>query len=60
MLAWGTRPRMEYLKELGVTAVKLLPVHQFVHDAHLLERGLRNYWSCNSMFALDCEPVCVG
>src|ERR1700709_1807172 len=35
---------IEYLKELGVTAIELLPVHQFVHDAHLLERGLRNYW----------------
>ncbi len=38
-----------YLTDLGVTAVELLPVHQFVHDAHLLERGLRNYWGYNSI-----------
>ncbi|GAC1531214.1 MAG: glycogen debranching protein GlgX [Acidimicrobiales bacterium] len=40
---------VEYLKNLGVTAVELLPVHQFVHDAHLVERGLRNYWGYNSI-----------
>ena len=38
-----------YLTDLGVTAVELLPVHQFVHDAHLQERGLRNYWGYNSI-----------
>ena len=34
---------------MGVTAVELLPVHQFVHDAHLADRGLRNYWGYNSI-----------
>jgi isoamylase len=38
-----------YLKRLGVTAVELQPVHQFLHDAHLLERNLRNYWGYNSI-----------
>ncbi len=38
-----------YLVDLGVTAVELMPVHQFVQDAHLLERGLRNYWGYNSI-----------
>ena len=38
-----------YLTDLGITAIELLPVHQFVHDAHLLERGLRNYWGYNSI-----------
>jgi len=38
-----------YLTGLGVTAVELLPIHQFVHDSHLLERGLRNYWGYNSI-----------
>jgi isoamylase len=38
-----------YLTDLGVTAVELLPVHQFVHDSHLLERRLRNYWGYNSI-----------
>jgi isoamylase len=38
-----------YLRQLGVTAVELLPVHQFVQDSLLLERGLRNYWGYNSI-----------
>ena len=40
---------VDYLRALGVTTVELLPVHQFVHDAHLVERGLRNYWGYNSI-----------
>jgi isoamylase len=40
---------IEYLTRLGVTAVELLPVHQFVHDAHLIDRGLSNYWGYNSI-----------
>jgi glycogen operon protein len=40
---------LDYLRALGVTAVELLPVHQFVHDAHLVDRGLRNYWGYNSI-----------
>ena len=38
-----------HLTSLGVTAVELLPVHDFVHDAHLVERGLSNYWGYNSI-----------
>ncbi len=40
---------IEHLKRLGVTAVELMPVHQFVQDHHLVERGLRNYWGYNSI-----------
>jgi isoamylase len=40
---------VEYLKELGVTAVELMPVHHFIHDKSLVERGLRNYWGYNSI-----------
>ncbi|HEX3827933.1 MAG TPA: glycogen debranching protein GlgX [Sporichthyaceae bacterium] len=40
---------IDYLTRLGVTAVELLPVHQFVHDSHLIERGLRNYWGYNTI-----------
>jgi isoamylase len=39
---------LEYLTGLGVTAVELLPVHQFVHEQHLLDKGLRNYWGYHS------------
>ena len=38
-----------YLVDLGITAVELLPVHQFVQDSHLQEQGLRNYWGYNSI-----------
>ncbi len=38
-----------HLKQLGVTAVELLPVHQFVHDQQLVARGLRNYWGYQSI-----------
>nr|WP_238442250.1 glycogen debranching protein GlgX [Streptomyces pratensis] len=38
-----------HLRRLGVTAVELLPVHQFAHEDHLLRRGLHNYWGYNSI-----------
>jgi isoamylase len=38
-----------HLHAIGVTAVELLPVHAFIHDGFLLERGLRNYWGYNSI-----------
>src|SRR5579884_2273259 len=40
---------LEHLRSLGVTAVELLPVHQFVNDKFLLDRGLTNYWGYNSI-----------
>ncbi|MEV7280957.1 glycogen debranching protein GlgX [Streptomyces sp. NPDC093111] len=40
---------IEHLVRLGVTAVELLPVHQFAHEDHLLRRGLTNYWGYNSI-----------
>jgi glycogen operon protein len=40
---------IDYLTSLGVTAVELMPVHQFVHDSVLQDRGLRNYWGYNSI-----------
>jgi isoamylase len=44
-----------YLRDLGVTAIELMPVHAFVDDKHLLDQGLRNYWGYNSIgfFAPD-------
>jgi glycogen operon protein len=38
-----------HLVDLGVTAVELMPIHAFAHDAHLLERGLVNYWGYNTV-----------
>jgi isoamylase len=40
---------IKYLKGLGITAVELMPVHQFVHDSGLVERGLSNYWGYNTI-----------
>ena len=40
---------VDHFTKLGVTAVELMPVHQFVHDHRLAELGLRNYWGYNSI-----------
>jgi len=40
---------VEHLVRLGVTTVELLPVHQFIHEQHLIERGLRNYWGYHTI-----------
>ena len=55
-------PAIEYLKKLGVTAVELMPVHTFVDDRFLLEKGLRNYWGYNSIgfFAPDARYSSSG
>jgi isoamylase len=45
----ATAPVIEYLKGLGVTTVELMPVHAFVNDRRLVDRGLRNYWGYNTI-----------
>jgi len=40
---------LDHFVSLGVTAVELMPVHQFVHDHELVQRGLKNYWGYNSI-----------
>jgi glycogen operon protein len=40
---------VDYLRDLGITSVELLPVHTFINDNFLLERGLTNYWGYNSI-----------
>jgi glycogen operon protein len=42
-------PIIDHLKRLGITAVELMPVHQFIHDHRLFDLGLRNYWGYNSI-----------
>jgi glycogen operon protein len=53
---------IEYFQSLGITALELLPVHQFVVDRHLAERGLTNYWGYNSIgfFAPDVRYATRG
>ena len=55
-------PAVEYLRELGVTAVELLPVHHFVRDRQLSNRGLANYWGYNTVgfFAPDSRYSSTG
>lgn len=40
---------IDHLKKLGVTAIELMPVHQFVHDKHLVDADKRNYWGYNTI-----------
>lgn len=53
---------VKYLKSLGVTAIELMPVHQFTADKHLVDKGLTNYWGYNSIgyFAPDCRYSSSG
>jgi isoamylase len=55
-------PIIEHLQSLGVTAVELMPVHQFVNDRDLVEKGLTNYWGYNSLafFAPDVRYSSTG
>jgi glycogen operon protein len=57
-----SEPVLQYLIDLGITAVELLPVHQSVVDRHLAERGLSNYWGYNSIgfFAPDVRYAAKG
>jgi glycogen operon protein len=48
-LGLASDPIVAHLKSLGVTAVELLPVHHFIDDKFLLDRGLSNYWGYNSI-----------
>ena len=45
----ATAESTAYLQSLGISAVELLPVHTFIDDSHLLEKGLKNYWGYNSI-----------
>jgi len=47
---------VDHLRRLGVTAIELLPIHAFVDDRHLVERGLGNYWGYNTLGFFAPEP----
>jgi isoamylase len=53
---------IDHLQKLGVTAIELMPVHQFVQDSTLLDKGLRNYWGYNTIgfFAPHNEYAATG
>src|SRR6202021_2753708 len=52
----ATAPVIDYLTRLGVTSIELMPVHSFVDDRRLVERGLDNYWGYNSIGFFAPEP----
>jgi isoamylase len=53
---------ISYIRDLGVTAVELLPIHFFLNDSYLIEKGLTNYWGYNtiSFFAVDPRYLATG
>jgi glycogen debranching enzyme GlgX len=53
----STRASVDYLRSLGITAVELLPVQAFLHDRHLIERGLCNYWGYNTLAFFAPHPA---
>ena len=52
----ATKEVLEYLQSLGVTSIELLPIHTFVNDSHLLDKGLTNYWGYNSIGFFAPDP----
>ncbi len=56
----GQQAVVDYIRDLGVTSVELMPIHAFVQDAHLLDKGLRNYWGYNSIGFFAPEPSYLG
>ena len=60
--ALGTAPVLEHLKRLGVTAVELMPIHAFIDDHTLVQRGLSNYWGYNTIgfFAPEARYTSEG
>jgi isoamylase len=52
----ATADVIAYIKSLGVTSIELLPVHTFINDSHLLEKGLTNYWGYNSIGFFAPDP----
>ena len=45
----ASEPIIRHLQQLGITSIELLPVHQFISEPQLIERGLTNYWGYNSI-----------
>ena len=54
--ALGSKEVLSYIKSLGVTSIELMPVHTFITEGHLLERGLTDYWGYNSIGFMAPDP----
>ena len=53
---FGTPEVLQYIKSIGVTSIELLPIHSFINDSQLLERGLTNYWGYNTIGFFAPDP----
>ena len=58
----ASKQAVQYLKALGITAVELMPVHSFLTDKHLADKGLANYWGYNTtnFFSPDARYSSAG
>ena len=52
----GEQAVIDYIRELGVTTIELLPIHSFVNDSQLLDKGLTNYWGYNTIGFFAADP----
>ncbi|MGN6650006.1 glycogen debranching protein GlgX [Trinickia sp.] len=52
----GQKAVVDYLSRLGVTAIELMPIHSFVNDSYLLDKGLTNYWGYNTIGFFAADP----
>ena len=52
----GRKEVVDYIRSLGVTSVELLPIHSFINDSYLLDKGLRNYWGYNTIGFFAPDP----
>ena len=52
----ASEPVIKHLKQLGITALELMPVHYFLDDRHLVDQGLSNYWGYNTLGFFAPEP----
>ncbi|MBP0590029.1 glycogen debranching protein GlgX [Paraburkholderia sp. LEh10] len=50
------RAVIDHIRRVGVTTIELLPIHSFVNDQHLLDKGLTNYWGYNSIGFFAADP----
>ncbi|MFL5148719.1 MAG: glycogen debranching enzyme GlgX, partial [Microvirga sp.] len=58
--ALGHPAVIDHLVRLGITAIELLPIHAFVDDRFLVEKGLRNYWGYSTLAYFAPEPRYLG
>ena len=59
-LALGSKPVLDHLTSLGITAIELLPIHAFLNDRFLVDKGLTNYWGYQTLGFFAPEPRYMG